>query len=96
MRYWSNVYAGPLDILRVDQGSNLVSEEFRGATTSSGIDIDNAPFESPSPMSHVERYHGHLRTVLEKLKAELPREDKKHLLLMAAFCLNSPVCPEGL
>ena len=58
LRCWCNVYLGPPDHLRIDQGSQFTSDEFKSLSESAGISILEAPVESPNSMSHVERYHG--------------------------------------
>jgi hypothetical protein len=95
-RCWSHVYMGPPDYLRVDQGTNFVSNEFRSLTEAAGVQILEAPIECPSSMSHVERYHGPLRTTYEKLSQSLPNESKEDLLQMSVNCVNNTTGPEGL
>ena len=95
-RSWSNVYMGPPDFLKVDQGTQFVSKEFKASVQFSGIELLEAPIESPATMSHVERYHGPLRTAFQKLQAGLPEENSTNLLQMAVHCVNSTVGPEGL
>ena len=60
LRCWSHVYAGPPDFLRIDQGSNFISREFKDKADTSGISLIEAPVGSPNSMSHGERYHGPL------------------------------------
>ena len=96
MRCWCYVYMGPPDHLRIDQGSNFISKEFRQSASSQGIEIMEAPVESPNTMSHVERYHGPIRTAYERLEMELPSESKDYLLQMAVYGVNSTMGPEGL
>lgn len=62
LRCWMRVYLGPPDHLRVDQGSQFVSKEFRDSVDAEGITLMEAPIECPSTMSNVERYHAPLRT----------------------------------
>jgi hypothetical protein len=95
-RCWSHVYMGPPDYLRVDQGTNFVSNEFRSLAETSSIRILEAPVECPSTMSHVERYHGPLRITFEKLSQSLPTESKEDLLQMSVNCVNNTTGPEGL
>jgi len=96
MRCWTHVYMGPPDFLKLDQGSSFVSKEFRGLAEAEGIKIMDCPIESPATMSHVERYHGPLRTAYEKLAIDLHGETKDRLLQMAVHCVNNTVGPEGL
>ena len=96
LRCWSLIYVGPPDYLRVDQGTNYTSKEFKANANSAGITILEAPVESPNTMSHVERYHGPLRTAYQKLKTALPKENKVDLLQMAIYSVNNTVGPEGL
>ena len=95
VKCWSDVYLGPPDFLRVDQGSNFVSNYFRTASSSDGIELLEAPIESPSTMSHVERYHAPLRASYEKLRMSTNCSDSE-LLQMAVRCVNQTVGPEGL
>ena len=96
LRCWSMVYLGPPDYLRVDQGTNFVSSEFRSLADTSGITVIEAPIESPNTMSHVERYHGPLRTAYEKLAQDLPKKNANLLLQHAVYAVKSTIGPEGL
>jgi len=95
LRCWVHVYLGPPDYLKLDQGSNFTSKEFKGLATAAGVQIIECPIESPATMSHVERYHGPLRAAYEKLKHDLSGESKESLLQMAVHCVNNTVGPEG-
>jgi len=95
LRCWTHVYLGPPDYLKLDQGSSFTSKEFRGLAEAEGIKIIDCPIESPASMSHVERYHGPLRTAYEKLAHDLQGETKDRLLQMAVHCVNNTVGPEG-
>ena len=96
LRYWSNVYLGPTDFLRVDQGYNLVSKEFKSAAETEGISVLEAPIESPQTMSHVGRYHNPLRLAYKKIIVELPGSAAADVLSMATKAVNNTVGPEGL
>ena len=96
VRCWSNVYLGPPDYLRIDQGTNFVAKEFKGLAATEGVELLEAPVESPSTMSHVERYHGPLRTAFIKLRNEISFLPKEDILQMAVYCVNNTVGPEGL
>lgn len=94
---WINVYLGPPDFLRVDQGSNLVSSEFKESAAGLDIVVLDAPVESPSTMSHVERYHEPLRTAFRKISHHLGgKETKFNTLQMAVKSVNDTIGPEGL
>lgn len=80
-RCWIEIYLGPPDFLRIDQGSSFTSAEFQGAAASQSISILEAPVESPSTMSHVERYHQPLRTAYEKLRSSFGSDGKDHDVL---------------
>lgn len=96
-RCWIEIYLGAPDFLRIDQGSSFTSAEFQGAATSQGISILEAPVESPSTMSHVERYHHPLRTAYEKLRSSLGSDEKDHdVLQLAVKSVNDTLGPEGL
>ena len=97
MKCWSRVYLGPPDHLRIDQGSNFISREFLDNAESDGITVLEAPIESPSTMSHSERYHGPLRNTYTKIRECMPRtETDADCLQLAVKCLNDTVGPEGL
>ncbi len=51
LKCWSLVYLGPPDFLRIDQGSNFVSAEFKASAHAEGITVLEAPVESPETMS---------------------------------------------
>ena len=68
LRCWSRVYVGPPDHIRVDQGSQFVSKHFLDSAEGQGIEVVQAGIESPSTMTHVERYHGPLRSAYEKIR----------------------------
>lgn len=95
LRCWTHVYLGPPDYLKIDQGSNFTSKEFKGLAEATGIQILECPIESPATMSHVERYHAPLRAAYEKLEHDLNGESKECLLQMALHCVNNTVGPEG-
>ena len=93
---WIYVYAGPPDFLRVDQGSNFVSREFKSSVDTSGITLLEAPVECPNTMSHAERYHGPLRVAYNKIAMDIRNASKEDLLQMAVAAVNNTVGPEGL
>ncbi len=97
LRCWTRVYLGPPDFIRVDQGSNLISDEFKGNAQAEGITVLEAPVESPSTMSHVERYHLPLRAAFNKIRASLSRdENDADCLQLAVKAVNDCAGPEGL
>ena len=97
LKCWSRVYLGPPDHLRIDQGSQFVSQEFLESCEAEGISVLPAPIESPSTMSHVERYHGPLRAAYLKIRESLPRsESDADCLQMATKSVNDTIGPEGL
>ncbi len=61
LRCWSLACIGPPDFLRVDQGSNFISLEFKASALAGGITVNEVPVEAPENMSLVERYHGQIR-----------------------------------
>lgn len=94
---WSRLYLGPSDFLRIDQGSQFISREFMECTEAEGITVLQAPIESPTSMSHVERYHGPLRTAFLKIRDALSTSDSDNeCLQMAVKAVNDTVGPEGL
>lgn len=96
LRCWVHVYLGPPDYLRVDQGSNFTSEETSANAEGCGIKLIKEPVECPNSMSHVERYHGPLRSAYEKLMKDLPKSQPADILQMAVHCVNNTMGPEGL
>ena len=96
LRTWIYTYMGPPDHLKIDQGSNFVSKEFKGSASVLGINLIEAPVESPASMSVVERYHGPLRIAYQKLRRDLPKDSKTAILQWAVHCVNSTVGPEGI
>jgi hypothetical protein len=94
---WIRTYLGPPDNIRVDQGSNFTSEEFRAAAKAYDIEVLEAPVESPATMSHVERYHAPLRAAYEKVSADLHGSiTDEEALEIAVKCVNDVIGPEGL
>ena len=77
MKCWCLVHMVPPDYLRIEQGSNFVSKEFRAPASASGIEILEAAVENPSTMKNVERYHGSLRTAFERLHCDIPLEPRE-------------------
>ena len=97
LKCWSRVYMGPPDHMRVDQGSQFISKEFLDDCEAEGIMVLPAPVESPSTMSHVERYHAPLRSAYTKIRESLPRsESDAECLQMAIKSVNDTIGPEGL
>lgn len=97
LRCWTRLYLGPPDYLHVDQGTNFVSKEFLSSAEADGIEVTQAPIESPNTMSHVERYHAPLRSAFLKIRDSLPRSDSdSDCLQMAVKAANDTIGPEGL
>lgn len=97
LKCWIRIYLGPPDNIRVDQGSNFVSQHFKSCVEAEGITLLEAPVESPFTMSHVERYHAPLRTAYLKIRDSLPRsETDSDCLQMAVKSVNDTTGPEGL
>lgn len=96
LKCWSLVYLGPPDYLCVDQGSNFVSEEFKASAMADGVAGMEAPVESPGTMSHVEMYHGPLRSAYLKIKSTLRHARPPKILQLAVNSVKDTTCPEGL
>lgn len=94
---WISVYSGPPDYLAVDQGSGFISRKIHQNTEDAGIKQREAPIKTSGAMGTVQRYHGHLRSVDDKIRREMTREfsDKK-CLSMEVFAKNATVVPESL
>lgn len=73
LRCWTRVYLGPPDHLKVDQGSYFVLKVFLDCAQTAGISIIEAPVESPSTMTHVERYHAPLRKAYNKIRSSMAK-----------------------
>jgi hypothetical protein len=88
-------YLGPPDALRVDHGAKFMAKYFRGAAAAEGISLLPAPIECPTNMTHVERYHGPLRTAFEKIRCsgEITDEEALEAAMKAVY---DTVNPEGL
>ena len=96
-RMWTLLYCGPPDFLAIDQGSNYTSKEFRAAARNDGINIREAPIETPGAIGIVERYHAPLRRAYNTLRDTLDKTiSNNDCLLMATFAVNSVTGPEGL
>lgn len=80
-RIWMHTFTGPPDVVRVDQGSSFVSKEFHDEAEFMGIKVEEAPIECPTSLSFVERYHGPLRTIYNKLSEY---ESDKNVVLQQA------------
>jgi hypothetical protein len=93
---WCQTYLGPPDYLRVDQGSNFVAKSFLTSAIAENIHVLEAPVENPASMTHVERYHGPLRHVFDRMKQELSEESDKTILQYSIKAINDTVGPEGL
>ena len=97
LKCWIRVYLGPPDHLRVDQGSQFISKHFKDSVDAEGITLLEAPIESPSTMSNVERYHAPLRTAYSKTRESLPRsETDAECLQIAVKAVNDTLGPESL
>jgi hypothetical protein len=87
-------YLGPPDALRVDHGAKFMAKDFRGAAAAEGISILPAQIECPTNMTHVERYHGPLRTAFEiRCSGEITDEEALEAAMKAVY---DTVNPEGL
>ena len=73
-----------------------MSKESRECAEGEGITVTEAPIESPSTMSHVERYHAPLRAAYLKIRESLSRTTKEERLQLAVKAVNDTVGPEGL
>ena len=97
LRCWSRVYLGHPDRIRVDQGSNFVAKHFLDCCTAEDIQVLQAPIESPSTITHVERYHAPLRAAYTKIRDALPKEESDaDCLQLAVKSVNDTLGPEGL
>lgn len=97
LKCWSRVQLGPRGYLRVDQGSNLISKEFKGCAQAGGITVLDAPIESPSNMSHVEKYHAPLRRAYKGIRDSVSRSDTdRECLQLAVKEVKESIGPKGL
>jgi hypothetical protein len=88
-----NTYLGPPDALCADQETNFTTDSFRGDCRENII--ANSQVECPTTMSHVERYHGLLRTAFEKIQNTENTNDEEALEI-AVKAINYSVNPEWL
>lgn len=97
-RLWSMTYMGPPDFLAVDQGSAYISDEMKRNLEATGIQLEEAPIESPGSIGIVERYHAPLRRAYKTLRESLNKEDTSDAdcLRMAVYASNATMGPEGL
>lgn len=54
---WFSTYKGLPDYLAVDQVKNFVSKEMKSKADASGVQLKEAPIETPRSIGIVERYH---------------------------------------
>ena len=97
-RLWINTYIGPPDYLKVDQGSNYISNEMKANLSAAGITLEEAPIETPGSIGIVERYHAPLRKAYTKIRQDLLKKDcsDQDCLKMAVYACNATMGPEGL
>lgn len=74
LSYWSMVYAGPPDYLRVDQCSAHTSKEMRENLGAADVKLKEAQIETAGTIRTVERYHATIRATYEKVRKEMSRE----------------------
>lgn len=72
VRCWLRIYLGLPDYLHIDQGTTLISKEFNECAEAEGITVLKAPFESPSTICYVERYHAPQQASYTKNRQSLP------------------------
>ena len=86
------VYCGPPDYLAIDQGRNYSSREFKEKAKEDGIQIREAPIETPGTIGTVERYHTPLRRAYKSIRVELHKiTTNDECLQMATFAVNSVI-----
>jgi Reverse transcriptase (RNA-dependent DNA polymerase) len=98
IRYmWIDTYVGPPDMLVLDAGKNLTSQEFRQHAAVFGIEIKVVPVEAHHSVGKIERYHASVRRVYLCVRADTPASVSKHYVLQTAMkAINDTVGPEGL
>lgn len=95
LRAWIKPYVGSPHMIKVDQGSQFVSDELYRASESVGIFLKEAPIESPSSMGIGERFHDPLRRIFFKLQEEHPLIHKDSLLQDSYKAMSDAMGPEG-
>lgn len=93
---WSLIYLCPPDFLRVDQGSNLVSEEFKYSAHSQRIEVLEALTESSQTLSYVERYRSQPQSAFMKIKSCTKGISDDDIFRMALKSGNDTTGPKGL
>ena len=92
---WVHPYVGAPHILRVDQGSQFISELFYRNCSSLGILVKYIPVESPNSMGIGERYHDPLRRIYKKIADDSRNLHPTLILSSAVSAMNDTMGPEG-
>lgn len=93
---WIHVYAGAPDDLYHDAGTNFASSLFREHGTGMCTRVHEVPTEAHHTIGVVERQHGILRTIYNKLRLDEPDINKKERLLLTFRCVNDAPGPGGI
>jgi hypothetical protein len=97
MTCWSDIYLGPPEFLRIDQGANFVAQLFQDKASEHVISQLKAPMESASTMSHVEPYHAPLRAAFLKIRSTCGTETShSDALQLAVKAVKDTAGPEVL
>jgi hypothetical protein len=99
LHIWVYAYLGPPHELLVDHGTEVTSSLFRRRCRETGIHLVFAPVDSHSSLGLVERMHGPVRRIYQKLlmkKTSNETKSRELLLSAATKALNDTACVNGL
>lgn len=68
---WNLVYVVPPDFLIVEQGTRYMSHEMREKLSGDGVNLLEAPIETPGSIGVVDHYHAPLHSAFVKMRTAL-------------------------
>ncbi|KAA8490490.1 hypothetical protein FVE85_4571 [Porphyridium purpureum] len=93
---WISAYNGAPHIVKVDAGSAYASREFQALANVHGIHVDVQPIEGHQSIGRVERAHGIVGIMYEKMILEDPDADADETLAHCFFVANSSCGLSGI
>jgi transposase InsO family protein len=93
---WTTTYIGAPDILKVDRGSNFQSAYFQTSLAAVGIRSHAAGVEAAHQLGTGERFHGTLKRLYSKVRADHPNMSQALSLAYATKGYNDTQGPDGL
>lgn len=94
MRVWILPYLGPPYTIWVDQAKAFLSKEFKSMTETLGCTLKPVATEAHWSLI-VERHHGPLRQVYNRLRIDYPHVDMQVLLDYSTMTINNTAGPEN-